>query len=498
MDLRSPSEIAYANPDFQRQTEYRKLVYQQIDDLCSAELARRRIKDFTLWMKPDFIVERHHDYIFEHIDALLAGQIKRLRIEMPPRHGKSEIGSVQLPALALGMRPDEDIIHVSHSASLSNEFSRQVRDIVGNSPRFKALFPGVGLSKDRARIDDWRTDSQPRAGGFLSMGTGGALIGHGAHKMILDDPLKEGDADSPTVLKQQWNWFATAAQTRLMPGAWLLMIMQRWSPFDMAGELDRLRIHDVNADEYTVLRLPAIAGPNDPMGRAPGVALWPGWYPLERLKAIRAASPRQFDALYQQEPRSADTQMFTEAGFVLEFPFIGYGNGKRQAWTFDLAIGESEQADFTALGRWLLENDNLHVANIRRYQYSWPRIKKLIKRMLRAFPDDDFVFPPDVYELMAVQELRHECPDDAWRIKQIERKDFKGDKTERAQTLADRCETGRVYVQMGRFAKRFITEHVEFPGQNDDLVDMSSVATHYFKLHQEFSWLVAGKEKQSA
>jgi hypothetical protein len=479
------SEIAYANDHLQRQMQ--RTVYGQISELTTRELSRRRLEDFTTYTKSDFAPAPHHKLICRHLDMLISGKIRFLRIEMPPRHGKSELGSVRLPAYFLGRNPHQQLIHISHSASLSNDFSRQVRDIVQFSPRYRELFPKTVLSKTRARIDDWKTSL---GGGFFSLGTGGSVEGHGAHGLIIDDPMTAEDADSMDVMTDLWNWYIRAARTRLMPLAWICVIMQRWSPFDLAGQMGTLAESDPNADQYTVLRLPAIAGDNDPLGREKGQALWPEWYSLPTLYAIRAASHRHFDALFQQEPRSSDAALFSKEGFKTDW--VVKADFPPAAWCFDLAITEKDTSDYSTVGRWQYDRGwgNLFVSNIRRYRRNWPKMKKLIKRLIRMFPHDDFVFPPDQMELMAVQELRDELPKDAHRIKTIERTKFKGDKTSRAQVLSDRCAEGQVYVTEGRHSTFFINEHVKYPDAHDDFVDMSSVATHHFRLNELFDVVV--------
>jgi hypothetical protein len=460
------------------------LVAKQTIELATRELARRRLLDFVLFTKHDFQVAAHHKLIASALDRVISGECKRLIISMPPRHGKSELASIRFPAFYLGRNPDKQVIHISYAASLSNDFSRQVRALVSDSDSFQRLFPDFALSKDRARIDDWKSTKD---GGFKSIGVQGGVTGHGADLMIIDDPMKEGDEQSLVTMNAIYDWFASAAQTRLMPGAAVVLILARWSPLDLAGRLLDLAKADPKADQWEELVLPALANEHDALGRKPGEALWPEWYPVQRLYTIRASSERYFEALFQQQPRSGDSQMFFESGFIM---WDARMNLAGAAWCFDLAISEDSASDYTAFARWQYDRSwgNLFVSNIRRYRRRWPVTKKLIKRILRAFPDDVVVFPKQTFELMAVQELRHECPNDSGRILFVDK--MPGDKTERAQALADRCESGRVFVQRGRFARQFVSEHVEFPGLHDDLVDMSSVATHYFHISQEFSWLI--------
>jgi hypothetical protein len=483
------SHSAYANSDLQRQnTQMQRLVYEQIRELTTRELARRRMLDYACYLNPTYVMKPFHKKIASAMDRIVSGELKRLMISMPPGHTKSEFSSVLLPSFLVGHYPDRRLIHSSYASSLTNDFSRKVRALIRDNMRFKALFPGVRLDPDRARIDDWNTSA---GGNFYSVGVGGGVSGHRAHYFIIDDPLKEGDEKSPKILQDIYDWYTSAAQTRLFPNGAIVIVATRWDEYDLIGRLLDLAKQDPLADQWEYICLPALAEKDDPMGRQPGEALWPEEYPVQRLYAIRAASKRYFDALFMQQPRSSDVALFSREGFktdwIVEMDF------PPGVWCFDLALTETDLSDYSAVGRWQYDRDfgNLYVSNTRRYRKNWPKMKKLIKRMIRLFKNDLFVFPPDAMELMAVQELLAEMPEHASRIKTIERKELKGDKHSRASVLSDRCENGQVYVIKSRHSDLFIDEHVKFQGQHDDFVDMSSVATHHFQLHKLFDFAIS-------
>lgn len=458
--------------------DYTKILAQMVKSKTTTELARRKMKYFVDYTNPRFEAGRHHQLLFEWADDLLYGRRKRVMISLPPRHSKSEIFSVRLAAMYLGLYPEKQIIHVSHSAMLSNKFSREVRAIVRDDWRYKRLFPETLLHPDRQRVDDWKTTLD---GGMKSLGVGGGVTGHGGHLLVLDDIVKEGDENSPDVLQGHFEWYNSALRTRLMPGGSIIIPMTRWHTRDIVGALLTLAAHNPDAEQWDVLELPAIAMENDALGRELGEVLWPEWFDKQDLKAIEVMSPRYWNALYQQQPLDELGKLFE--GYWFE-RFMVDDDDKAAVWTFDLALSEKEAADNSCWGRWMYDKDkgNLTVEHLQQRHEKWPVIKRQIKVLIHDFLDDVFVFPKHTFELMAVQELKDELPKDAHRIVAVS---MTGDKHERATLLSSRAMSRRVFVEEGLAGDDFINEHDMFPGVHDDYVDMSSVAAHYFGLKQE-------------
>lgn len=232
------------------------------------------------------------------LEAVERGEVKRLMICMPPRHGKSELASRRFPAWYIGRNPGKQIVAASYNSELATDFGREVRNIVA-SDEFKRLFD-VKLSADSQAADCWHTD----AGGiYVAAGVGTALTGRGADVLLIDDPFKDRqEADSEITRKRVWDWYTSVAYTRLMPGASLVLINTRWHDDDLAG-----RILENKSEEWTVLSLPALTN---------GVALWPEWYPAERLQQIKATiGDREWSALYQQEPAPDEGDFFRRDWF---------------------------------------------------------------------------------------------------------------------------------------------------------------------------------------
>lgn len=273
-----------------------------VADAARELLARRKGREsligFTRYTMPEFQDGQHHRLIAEKLEAVERGEIDRLIIEAPPRHTKSELASRRFPAWYMGRHPDRQIITSTYSGEFAQDFGREVRGIV-NSEEFARLFPGVSVSDDSAAAGRWHTNQR---GVYVAVGVGGPITGRGAHIAIIDDPIKNRqDADSETIRDSVWKWYTSTLRTRLMPGGAIVLVLTRWHEDDLAGRL--LEASKESGERWEVLRLPAVAGHDDPMGRRPGEALWPAWYPVDELDRIRGAiGPRDWSALYQQEP----------------------------------------------------------------------------------------------------------------------------------------------------------------------------------------------------
>lgn len=459
--------------------------------MTTTELARRSAREFMYYTKHDFEEGRHHRLLADAVDRLIFEDNVRLIISLPPRHTKSEFFSIRLPAMYLGHHRQRDVVICSHTLNLAEGFSRQVRELLRDDVRYHKLFPMTKLSPDRQRVNDWRTTA---GGGLKAIGVGGGLTGHGAHLLILDDIVKEGDEESPKTLDDHFSWYISAARTRLMPGGSIVIPMTRWHTRDIVGRLLQVAQLEETADQWQVIELPALAtSEEDPLGREIGEALWPERYDEKALRAIEVTSEKYFQALYQQQPLDEGLTTFEDA-IWRRFQREDWEEG---FWAFDLAISEEDAGDFTTLGRWKYKADSgvLMAQKLERFQKTWPKVKKRIKEIMIDFPKDKFGFPEHLLELATVQDLKHELPEYANQIVGVKQK---GDKSERASYHADRAASGRVWIEVGREGDSFIREHAEFPGDFDDWVDMASLAAHHFGLKQELRLILGQDEDERA
>ncbi len=271
-------------------------------ELLNRRKARRSLIEFTKYTLPQYIEAKHHTLIAEKLEAVERGEIDRLMINMPPRHGKSELASRRFPAWFLGRHPTKSIIAASYNSDLASDFGRQVRNIVG-SGEYKPLFQ-TALAEDSRAANRWNTS---QGGSYVAAGVGTAITGRGADVFLIDDPIKDRqEADSETQRQTVWDWYTSTAYTRLAPGGRIIVIQTRWHEDDLSGKL--LAEQARGGDKWDVLELPAI--------NEDGQALWPDFYPIEALERIRTVLPaRDWSALYQQRPAPDEGDYFKREWF---------------------------------------------------------------------------------------------------------------------------------------------------------------------------------------
>ena len=240
----------------------------------------------------------HHQHIANQLERVERGEIDRLMLLIPPRHGKSELASRRFPAWYLGRHPERQFLSVSATADLATDFGRDVRNLI-NSVEYQRIFEDVRLAEDSQARGKWNTS----AGGiYYALGIGGHLMGRGADVMLIDDPFSSmEDALSEQVRKTTWEWYTGTAYNRLQPGGAVVVINHRMHEDDLSGRL--LAQQAAGGDKWTVVELPAISDA--------GEALWPEAYPLAALERIRSNTfPRFWSALYQQRPAPDDGTFF--------------------------------------------------------------------------------------------------------------------------------------------------------------------------------------------
>jgi predicted phage terminase large subunit-like protein len=283
--------------------------------------ARQSVIEFTKFTMPDpfnpedsalsrYRPAKHHEVISAALEEVDAGRMPRLIITMPPRHGKSELASRRFPAWFMGRDPYRQLIFSTYNDDFAQDFGRSVRETM-RSHAFQQVFPNCRLRAGSASADKIQTEE----GGLMKfVGRGGGLTGRGADLLIIDDPIKDREeADSKSVRDKMWSWFTEAAMTRLMPGGRVVIIMTRWHEDDLIGRLTDPRnpcYSKEEAENWSILALPAIATEGDPMGRQVGEALWPDQFPIDVLDKIKRLNARGFSALYQGQPTPDDGDFF--------------------------------------------------------------------------------------------------------------------------------------------------------------------------------------------
>jgi len=263
------------------------------------DYAFSRLVSYAAYQWPGYKDAGHHRLIARHLEAVERGDITRLMITMPPRHGKSMLASEFFPAWYIGRNPDHYIVTATYAQELADDFGRKVKNQIEDES-YKAIFPGVSLADDSKSAKRFHIDgnlggyehSVSQRGAFYAVGVGGPLTGRGAHLLLIDDPVKNREeAESEVIRKKTKEWYTSTAYTRLMPGGRIVIIQTRWHEDDLAGWLETEHGHE----DWTVLNLPAIDDD--------GIALWPEQYDVPALNKIKLAiGARDWSALYQQRP----------------------------------------------------------------------------------------------------------------------------------------------------------------------------------------------------
>lgn len=419
------------------------------------------------------------------MDALTlveAGLIQRLVVEMPPRHGKTELCSVQFPAWALGRTPSARIILASYAQQLAVLNSRRIRDTL-SSEVYQKAFPLVQIREDKASEKEWETTQR---GGAVAAGVGTGLTGRGANYLIIDDPVKDREeARSAVTLKNIEEWYSTVARTRLQPGGAIIFVMTRWSPQDLVGVvLEHATKHEAAMPVYR-LRLPAVAEEADPLGRDVGEALWDE-YPLEVLNDIQSLDPINFDALFQQNPQSEHAIRFSREDIGLaDSPPAGAVVCR----SWDLAITDDEDSDY-AVGalvygkplevsqearQTLLETGLgipfcLHVADLARQQAQYPEQRRLIvQTAIRDGLDIPIVIEWTRMELAAIQQLKQDLEGLGFTVHTVKPK---GDKVARKAQLQVDVQLRQMTFAPAHWNEDAWVEFENFPvHEHDDIVD---------------------------
>lgn len=501
---KTPEEIALAN---KRNAEAKERlmareqakIEEQDAEMARRVLARRRLIEFTKRFQKTYAPGWVHRDICRRLEKFLQDVVERksprLMLFVPPRHGKSQLASINFPAWALGHHPELEIISSSYAISLPIGFSRRVRELIGD-PVYKALFPQTSLDKNIASAETWATTA---GGGFIASGVGTGITGKGFDLGIIDDPVKDAEAaDSEVISDGIWAWWSSTFYTRAAPGAGILVIQTRWSDTDLSGRLLAQMKQDVDEgvapEPWEIIQYPAIAvhdewvntdgtitdlpkGENALQVRQKGEALHPERFPLERLERIkRSLQSRHWNALYQQNPVPDEGSYFTKGMFRYHSnpPPI---TSLRMFAAWDLAISEKQQADYTVgVVAGLDHTDQLFVLDVIRFRGDAYKIAEAIVTSANRWE----------VELVGIEKGQLEQAIRPTLLKMMREKRAKfalaeGDKTlvpvtdklSRARPLQGRLQQGMVFFDNSQpWCEGLVAEALRFPvGVHDDQVD---------------------------
>lgn len=444
------------------------------------ELARRSLLDFASFSYPGFETPPHIRYISRFLEELERGEIRRLCVALPVRHGKSVLCSQVFPAWFLGRSPRENVILASHSESLATLHSRVAKHLVEDD---RWPFADVALSTDSASVQRWNVTA---GGGMYAIGVGGAITGRGANLLIVDDALHDGLSEAER--DSAWRWFREVAVPRLEPGGRVLVVNARFAPDDLAG-----RIQDSeDASEWTFISLPALAEANDPLGREIGSALWPDRMSIAELESRRVAmGSYAFSAQFQQDPLPAEGNLFKLAWFqnrYKELPqtfretvhrgFRGRIEVVREEQDLivvaavDCAAKVTIASDFSAIVVVATDGRNYYIVDVVRERLEFADLlRKIVDAYTRHKPR--LVYCEEASSgIPIVQEMRRTTGIPIVGVPP------RGSKLSRAEATSALFEAGRIYLpESANWLDPYITEFTRFPGgKNDDMVDATSLA----------------------
>jgi predicted phage terminase large subunit-like protein len=443
--------------------------------LSEREKARQSFMAFVKKVWPHFIEGPHHKRMAAAFERVARGECKRLIINMPPRHTKSEFASYLLPAWFLGNFPQKKIIQTSHTAELAVGFGRKVRNLV-DSDTFTEVFPGVGLQADSKAAGRWNTNQR---GDYFAIGVGGAVTGKGADILIIDDPHSEQEAAmaavNPEVYDKVYEWYTSGPRQRLQPGGAIVIVMTRWAQRDLTGQVLKADAQR-GGEGWEVIEFPAIL----PSGKP----LWPSFWSLAELEALREELPNaKWQAQYQQNPvgnESAivkrDWWQWWEEDDPPACEFI------LQSW--DTAFEKTQRADYSAGTTWGIflnpkdgNRPNIILLNTYKKRVEFPDLKKDVLEEYQQFEPDTVIIEKKASGAPLIYELR------SMGIPVQEFTPSKGqDKIARLNSVSDIIASGKVWVPKTRWAEELVDEVAAFPaGEHDDLVDATTLALMRFR-----------------
>lgn len=451
---------------------------EKLEELKRQKLAQDRFMAFVKEVWPTFIGGRHHAIMANAFERVARGELKRLIINMPPRHTKSEFASYLLPAWFLGQFPQKKVIQCSHTAELAVGFGRKVRNLV-DTDAYKNIFPNLALSTDSKAAGRWNTS---KGGDYFAIGIGGAVTGKGADVLIIDDPHSEQEAAlaevNPDIYDKTYEWYTSGPRQRLQPGGAIIIVMTRWSKRDLTGQILKDAAANDSLDEWEVIEFPAILPSEKP--------LWPEFWSVEELLKVKRDVPNsKWMAQYQQNPVS-ESAAIVKREWWKEWPHDYPPSCEFTLQCWDTAFEKTSRADFSACTTWGVfyhpddngvDQANIILLNAFRDRMEFPELKRVAVEEYREWEPDSIIVEKKASGAPLIYEMR------AMGIPVQEFTPTRGnDKISRLNAVSDLFASGRVWVPATRWAEEVVDEVAEFPaGAHDDYVDTVSMAMHRFR-----------------
>jgi predicted phage terminase large subunit-like protein len=441
-------------------------------ELDTSAKAKENFLDFVKAVWPEFISGYHHQKIAEKFQQLKDKKLKRLIVNMPPRHTKSEFASYLLPAWIMGHAPKTKIIQATHTGELAFRFGRKVRNLTDHED-YRRVFKDVELSADSKAAGRWETN---KGGEYFATGVGGAITGRGADLLIIDDPHSEQDALSETAFDNAYEWYTSGPRQRLQPGGIIVIVMTRWSTKDLTGRLVGAQ-KEVKADQWDLIEFPAIF-PNS------GKPCWPEYWKKDELLSVKASlNEQKWQAQWQQQPTSEEGSIIKREWWMKWESKTPPNNIQHIIQSYDTAYSKKETADYSAITTWGVftsEADGkvyLILLDAVKGRWDFPELKRKALAKYKEYEPETIIIEAKASGLPLTHELRQ------IGIPVTNFTPSKGnDKHVRVNAVAPVFEAGQVWVPDERWAQEVIEECAAFPfGDNDDYVDSTTQAVLRFR-----------------
>jgi predicted phage terminase large subunit-like protein len=420
---------------------------------------------FVKYVWPEFIEGSHHKIINKKFNDIATGKIKRLIINMPPRHTKSEFASYLLPAWMIGKNPKLKIIQATHTADLAIDFGRKTKNLV-DEPRYRELFP-TRLQEDSQAAGKWKTE---QGGEYFAAGVGGAITGRGANLLIIDDPHKEqdirGDGKS---FEKAMSWYTAGPRQRLQPGGSIVIVMTRWSTKDVTGQLLKAQSEE-GSDQWEVVELPALLPDGKPV--------WPEYWTSEELLKTKASIPvSNWNAQYMQSP-TGDEGALIKREWWKDWKHKYPPKTEYIIQSYDTAFTKGTKSDYSAITTWGVftteaDGQNIILLDAFKDRYEFPELRRVAYQQYLDWKPDMVIIEAKASGLPLTHELRQ------MDIPVINFTPSRGnDKHVRVNSVAPLFESGKIWAPMHEhFAQEVVEECAAFPfGEHDDYVDSTTQA----------------------
>ena len=410
--------------------------------------------DFLSFVKavwPDFIEGKHHRIYAEKLNRIAKGELKRLIVNMPPRHTKSEFASNLFPAFYMGNHPKAKLIQTTHTGELAIRFGRKAKNVI-ESPEYETVFPTVRLAADSKAAGRWESN---HGGEYFAAGVGGAITGRGADLLIIDD--------------SHYEWYTSGPRQRLQPGGSIVVVMTRWSIKDLTGRLLEAQGKAEDSDQWEVVEFPAIIN-DKPM--------WGNFWTMKGLQGVKASIPEsKWQAQWMQQPTSEEGALIKREWWQTweedTIPHLKY-----IIQSYDTAFSAKETADYSAITTWgVFEPEEggpqaLILLDAKKGRWNFPELKQIAQEEYRYWEPETILIEAKASGMPLTHELQKAG------IPVINYTPSRGnDKHSRVNSVAPLFESGAIWAPNKKFAEEVIEECAAFPfGDHDDYVDSTTQA----------------------